>query len=107
MGGELMVYEIPLTAIPQRFTVRFDTREIRITLRWKETHEGGWSLDLDDVVTNERLVHGLPLVTGVDLLEPYQYLEIPGKLFIAGDGFKEATRKNLGGTVKLFVEMDE
>ena len=103
----MKIYEIHLTPTPQRFTVDLNGRKMLITLRWKETHEGGWSMDIADSVTGHPLVLGLPLVAGVDLLEPYKYLGIPCRLFISGDGLKEATRENLGKNVKLCMAVDE
>ncbi len=100
-------FEIPLSPNPQRVTVDLNGREVLATFRWKETHEGGWTVDITDPATNAPLIHGLPLVAGVDLLEPYKYLGIPCRLFLGGDGQKEATRENLGKDVKLYMVVDE
>lgn len=103
----MTVYEIPLTATPQRFTVILGERELAITLRWKDVHEGGWSLDIRDKVKDEPLIGGVPLVAGVDLLGQYKYLGIPAKMFIDGDGMRDPTKDNLGTVVKLYVAMDD
>ncbi len=103
----MKLHEIPLTPTPQRFTVNLNGREVFMTLRWKETHAGGWTVDITDSRTNTPLIHGLPLVAGVDLLEPYRYLGIPCRLVLGGDGMKEATRENLGKDVKLCMVVDE
>lgn len=44
--------------------------------------DGGWYMDLRDS-TGEPIVLGIALVTGLDLLFPYRYLDVPaGVLFI-------------------------
>lgn len=67
----MTTFEIPLTPEPQRFEVDLGGRAVRMTLRWKEVDEGGWSLDLDGD-DGAPIIGGLPLVTGIDLLEQYQ-----------------------------------
>lgn len=103
----MQTFEIPLTPVPQTFNISLNGRSVTLTIRWKETVEGGWSLDIDDAVTGLPLAHGIPMVTGVDLLAPFKYLGISCGLMILGDDLNEATRDNLGHKVKFCMVTEE
>lgn len=92
----MAVYEIPLTNTPQTFNITLNETEYTMTNKWNET--SGWILDI------EGFLHGIPLVTGCDLLEPFGYLKIGGGLFVYTDGDITAipTLDNLGGDSKLY-----
>jgi hypothetical protein len=97
------VYEIPLTAQAQTFSVSLAGVEYTITLAWRDADEGGWFLDLADAAGNV-IVSGIPLVTGADLLGQYRYLGIGGGLQVQSDGDPDAvpTYTNLGATSHLY-----
>lgn len=76
-------YEIPLSPDPQRFTVTLSGVDYRMTVQYRHAGGAGWVLDIADA-TNQPLVSGLPLVTGVDLLGQYRHLEFGGRLWVQG-----------------------
>lgn len=103
----MTIYKIPLIAgTPQSLTVTFGVTEYRLTLRYRDAdHDQGiWSLDIADIVTNEDIVCGIPLVTGADLLAQYRYLNIAGSLAIYTEGEPDAvpTFSNLGADSNLY-----
>lgn len=106
----MALYEIPLTPEPQSFGISLSGRELQLSFRFAETFSpdalGGWLLDIfdspDDLVP---LVCGIPLVAGCDLLAPYGYLGLGGRLFLSGD--EPPTLDNLGEGVLLFFETGE
>lgn len=93
---------IPLTSIPQEFSISLDAREITIYQRWNEF--SGWVIDMRDTATNTSIIAGLPLVTGADLLEPFPELGFIGSLLIYTDGDSMAipTIDNLGADSNLY-----
>jgi hypothetical protein len=97
-------YTIPLTPEPQSFGIALGGREYRLTVRWFETPEGGWHLDMEEPDGEAPLIMGIPLVTGCDLLEQYAYMGFGGELRV--DSALPATLENLGTDVELvfFVE---
>lgn len=110
-------FEIPLTPEPQRFSIRLAGKDYRVTLRWFDPpatlvdagQPAGWALDLaDDSDAATPLLAGLPLVTGINLLEQYSYLGIGGALYIFTDGDSDAvpTLTSLGSESRLFFVTD-
>ena len=105
------VYEIPLIAGAQTFSVTLSGNVYNMTMIYRgSTFNGvpanlcGYVLDIDDSLSNP-IVHGIPLVTGVDLLAQYKYLDIaPGELVVYTDGNPSAppTYSNLGSTAHLY-----
>lgn len=93
---------IPLTSIPQEFSVSLDGREVNIYQRWNEY--SGWVIDISDTATNSSIIAGLPLVTGADLLEPFPELGFVGSLLVYTDGDAMAipTLDNLGADSNLY-----
>lgn len=93
---------IPLTSIPQEFSVSLDGREVTIYQRWNEY--SGWVIDISNTATNSSIIAGLPLVTGVDLLEPFPELGFVGSLLVYTDGDAMAipTLDNLGADSNLY-----
>ena len=62
-----------------------------------------WMLDISDAA-NAPLIQGIPLVTGVDLLQQYPYVGIAGQLVCqtTGDPYAVPTYDNLGIDSKLY-----
>ena len=95
-------YTIPLTAEDQSFSISLAGAEYQLTLRWIDADEGGWVLDLALPDGGGDLVSGIPLVTGCDLLAPYEYLGIGGGLVVwADDNDLPPSVDNLGDGVDL------
>ena len=76
-------FEIPLSPDPQRFTITLGGVDYRLTVQYRKAGGAGWVLDIADA-SNQPLVRGLPLVTGVDLLGQYRHLEFGGRLWVQG-----------------------
>lgn len=83
-------FEVPLSAMQQTFSISLAGVTYNLTLRWNDTLYGGglanpcWLLDIADATDNPILT-SIPLVTGVDLLGPYGYLNFGGKLIVQSD----------------------
>jgi hypothetical protein len=94
----MAIYTIPLTNVPQSFTIELSGKEYLITCRWNDAIEGGWFLDINDSITALPILHNLPLVSGNNLLEQYEYLGIGGSLVVLTNGDQTAvpTLDNLG-----------
>lgn len=95
-------YTIPLTAEDQTFSVSLGGTKYQLTVRWNASNEGGWVLDISLPDNGGDIVTGIPLVTGCDLLAPYDYLGISGGLVVWADGSDlPPTVDNLGNGVDL------
>ena len=102
-------YIIPLTSTPQKFNISLANKEYRITVRWNAAIEGGWWLDIATPDNYEPILSGIPIVTGVDLLGPYGYLNFGGSLVCwAGNSDASPMFENLGRENELlFVVSDD
>lgn len=76
-------FEVPLSPEPQRFTITLGGFDYRLTVQYRKAGGAGWMLDIADA-TNQPLISGLPLVTGVDLLGQYRHLQLGGRLWVQG-----------------------
>ncbi len=93
----MQYYRVPLTSVPQQLYIHLAGKEYQLTLKFLDVPEGGWVLDLDLPEGGGPVLHGLPLVTGADLLAPYAHLGIGGGLLVYGDDSDAAPgRDNLG-----------
>lgn len=96
-------YEIPLKSVPQTLSTKFPNGvEYQLTLDYLFTPDDCWILDIADAQGNP-LVRGIPLVTGVDLLEQYGYLGFGCQMICTTDGDANAKPRfyNLGSTAHL------
>lgn len=95
-------YEIPLSAEPQTFLITLVGVTYRLTIRWCGA-ANCWVLDIADL-QDVPILAGLPLVTGTDLLGPYEYIGIGGRLEVQslGDINAPPTFDNLGQNGLLF-----
>lgn len=106
----MALYEIPLSPDPQSFGIALSGRELNLAVRWAESlcpdARGGWLLDIYDTPDDlTPLVLGIPQVAGCDLLAPYGYLNLGGKLMISGN--EPPTLDNLGESVLLLFETED
>lgn len=94
--------EIPLLATPQTFAIALGGVTYQLTVRWNDI-AGYWVLDIADSLGN-RVLSGVPLVTGADLLAQYDYLNFPGQLIVQTDNDTDAlpTFTDLGTTAHLY-----
>lgn len=74
-------FEIPFSPRPERFTVTLSGTDYRLTVQYRKAGGAGWVLDIADASDNP-LVSGIPLVTGVDLLAQYKHLGFQGRLWV-------------------------
>lgn len=77
------VFEIPLSPTPQTFSLALGGTTYKVTVRWNVT-ASAWVLDLAQA-NGAAILSGVPLVTGVDLLSPYPYLNFGGALYAGND----------------------
>lgn len=101
------LFVIPLTNVPQRFTIELSGVAYIIVCKWNGEMPA-WTLDIFDEVTRQPLIANLPLVAGVNLLTQFEHIGIPGKLFVYTDGdeFAPPTLDNLGQEANLYYLVD-
>jgi len=90
-------FEIPLSPSPQTFTISLSGTDYRLTVQWRNAEGAGWTLDIADS-GGSPIIEGIPLVTGVNLLEQYDYLGFTGVLWVQTTADPDAvpTFDNLG-----------
>lgn len=90
-------FEIPLSPEPQRFNITLSGAQYHMTVIWRNVETGGWVLDIADFSGNP-IIQGIPLVTGVNLLDQYAYLGFTGVLWVQTTADPDAvpTFDNLG-----------
>ena len=103
-----IVSRIPLTNTPQKFDIPLSNIPLTMVLQWN-SFLNNWVISLLDKASQLPLALSIPLVTGVDLLLQYQYLQIPGSLYVYTDGDQEAvpTFDNLGDESNLYYIFDD
>lgn len=102
-------YEIPLVSEPQTFEIALGGVDYKLTNKWNPSADAGWVLDISDTIGNP-IAANIPLITGADLLEGLQYLELGGKLFVLTKGanpFDVPTVDNLGTESSLYFQVDD
>jgi hypothetical protein len=84
-------YEIPLNGRPQVFPITLAGNPLRLTFSYRDSQigMGGWVMDVADS-GGVPILCGVPLVTGANLLQQYDYLEFGGVLFVMTDGDQDA-----------------
>lgn len=99
----MIYYEIPLSPNAQTFRITLAGVQYSMTLLYRTHGLGGWFLDIY-TAGGDPLLLGVPLVTGVDLLAPYPYLNFGGPLLVTTDGDISAvpTYYNLGVTSHVY-----
>jgi len=95
-------YLIPLQPEPQAFYISLAGVTYYLKLKWNAPN-AAWILDLMDSQQNPILT-GVPLITGADLLEQYDYLGIGGSLVVQSsmDPNLVPDFETLGNTGNLF-----
>lgn len=97
------VFEIPtLPVIPSRRQVSLGGTTYALVTNWCDPMQA-WTLEIDDIDGN-RILSGVPLVTGGDLLAQYGYLGLPGLLIAQCDWDYQTppSLDNLGTTGHLY-----
>lgn len=95
---------IPLQGFPQTFQVALNAVNYILTVKWNDSVDAGWQMDITNADTNENLVGSVPLVTGVNCISGLDYLGIGGLFVVETDGNPDAvpTFENLGVNSNLF-----
>lgn len=96
-------FEIPLIAKPQDFDVRLLGVLYTFRIRYWAAEEAGWTLDIKDASGNW-LARGIAMVTGANLLDQFDQLNIGGGLWIGTTDAAEPapTFKGLGSAMRLY-----
>lgn len=103
-------FEIPLQPRNQELTVLLGETYYRVVVVWNDSNDGNacWVMDIfkED---GTPVLQGVPLVSGGDLLDGLDYLEVPGKLFCGhnGDLLDPPKYGDLGSTSHLYWEAPE
>lgn len=103
-----MILEIPLDAVPaQVMTVQLGDNKYIMDVQWNDRGQYP-TLSLSDAVTEQPIAQGLPMVLGVDLLNPYNF-GIGTLIMVDTSGRgQETTVSELGKRVKMYwVSEDE
>ena len=95
-------YEIPLEPAAQTFRIALAGVVYSITLWWS-TIGNCWNMSFADA-NQVPIIDSIPLVTGVDLLGPFEYLDFGGQLTVQTDHDAGAipTFANLGTTSHVY-----
>jgi hypothetical protein len=75
------IFQSPLQNAAQIFTITLSGTTYTFTIQYRNISQGGWVMDIGDV-NNNPIVQGIPLVTGVNLLDKYQYLGFVGGIYV-------------------------
>lgn len=95
-------YEIPLEPSAQTFQIALAGVVYSMTLWWSSA-SNCWNISIAD--SNQvPIIDSIPLVTGVDLLGPFAYLDFGGQLVVQTDHDSGAipTYANLGSTSHVY-----
>lgn len=98
----MVVTEIPLTADNQTFSITLNGNALTMRIVWRD--KMGWVLDLQNS-SDEDIIAGIPLVTGIDLLAQYAYLGLGFSLAVACDdpATEYPTQTGLGTASHLYA----
>ena len=99
------IFAIPLAVgTPQQLTVQLSGTDYQLTLRYRNTDQGGWFLDIADVAGTP-IISSMPLVTGANLLAQYAHLGINAELWVQTTSNPDAvpTFTNLGADAQLYA----
>jgi hypothetical protein len=96
-------YEIPLVAAPQEVGIILGGVQYTLNVWWND-FTNVWVVDMYDATGTVPILTGIPLVTGVDLLGQYEYMDFGGMLIAQSDGdiYAPPTFSTLGTTSHLY-----
>jgi hypothetical protein len=97
------IYEVPLGPGATDTVIRIGARYCRFRTQYRVATEGGWLLDLtSQEVDRPFVIRGIPLVSGLDLLWQYGYMNVGFHLLMqCRDGRDAPTYESLGQEDKL------
>ncbi|MEM8258231.1 phage baseplate plug family protein [Morganella morganii] len=98
------IIEIPVSNKNQQFDIQLGGKYYRIRLVYRQFC--GWTADMMDQ-TGTEIFTGVPLVSGVDILEPYRYMGFNGSLiFVCDETAGELSFRELGRKNRLYFRAD-
>ena len=102
------ILEVPTNPRSETFLITLAGVQYKITLRWVNTIETGWLMDVAKG-DGTPLVNGIAVVSGIDLLGQYPQYNFGGKLgvFVSGDPTGVPTYETLGNEGKLYFIAEE
>ena len=94
--------EVVLSAGNQRFSHAVEGVTYQFSLIWRGT---GWILDIYEKNTGNLVIGGIPLVTGADLMEQHEWMDLGFSLLVICDipGQDYPTEYDLGTTSHLYL----
>jgi hypothetical protein len=98
-----MIVQLPFTNDPaQQVTVQLGTVKYDFTVRWNDRART-WCLDMLDHNSQSPIVQGVPLVLGLDLLQPLALVGV-GSLVVNDEDNSglDAGPDDLGGRVNVY-----
>lgn len=97
-------YLIQLQNYPITFQIALAGVNYQMTVKYNNSPEGGWVLDMTNADTRTPLFYNAPFITGADILSGLEYLSIGGGFFVytQGDPAAVPTYDNLGSTSNLY-----
>lgn len=104
----MSVFQLPVKAIPQNFSITLANKEYSVTSRWNDAPDGGWIIDFVDATTGLAVASNIPMIAGADMLSGLEYLGFEGQLriFTDGDSFAVPTYTNLGVECNLYFNSE-
>lgn len=99
-------FEIPLLSDPQSLTVTMVNIDYDLLVYWN-SNSNNWNLSITDKNTKTVVINSIPLVTGVDLLAPFGYLNFSCQLIVENEDPLQSVpdRDNLGITTHLIFNV--
>lgn len=80
----MTIFEVPTRSVDQSLRISLAGKTYVFRIYWNR-FSLVWVLDIASEATVP-LVSGIPLVTGVNLLSPFPYLNVGGGLYVQTDG---------------------
>lgn len=103
----LEAYIIPFSNEPEEFSCSFGGKTLKFKTKWNDSF-AQWQVDVIDAKTESVLSYGIPLVTGCDLLAPFDYLGLEGHIFVKSEGDDlPPTVDNLGKTCFVYYTPED
>lgn len=101
-------FEIPLSPEAQTFRITLGGVAYEVRILWN-TYDSMWVLDLANALTSAKVLSGIPLVAGLNLLEPFDYLNLGGELIATTDGAEllPPTYENLGILGRVYFDISD
>jgi hypothetical protein len=92
-----------LVGIPQVFSITLGSVTYKLTLVYRNDPAGGWVIDIDDSAGNP-ILHGVPMVTGANLLAQHKHLGFNGGLYVQSTSSPNAVPSfaSLGADANLY-----